>query len=126
MYGTCGQDSHSAGVLDRASVQTGCFRARTRESCYQRKTLEGSADTLVSSVPFAYLPPHVCGRNLTMMQTWLEQQRTIDAQDAWRTSRQAQRRFEDHAQAQSRAADPVEEEDDAEGSEEHTSELQPL
>ena len=45
-----------------------------------------------------------------MMQTWLAQQRDIQAQDAWRQSRQEQRRFEDHSQAQSRAADPVEEE----------------
>jgi hypothetical protein len=49
-----------------------------------------------------------------MMQTWLEQQRAIDAQDAYRNSRDQQKRFEDHSQAQHRAADPVEEEDDAE------------
>jgi hypothetical protein len=45
-----------------------------------------------------------------MMQTWLAQQRDIQAQDAWRQSRQEQRRFEDYAAAKDRAADPVEEE----------------
>jgi parvulin-like peptidyl-prolyl isomerase len=40
---------------------------------------------------------------------WIQQeQRAIAEQDAWRTSRQAQRRFEDWSAAKDRAADSVE------------------
>ena len=40
---------------------------------------------------------------------WIAQeQNAIAEQDAWRTSRQAQRRFEDWSRAKDRAADSVE------------------
>jgi hypothetical protein len=59
------------------------------------------------SVPFAYLPPRVQDPNLAMMQTWLEQQRQIASQDAYRYSRDKQRRFEEWEIRKERAAEPI-------------------
>ena len=42
-----------------------------------------------------------------MMQSWIEQQKQIAAQDAYRYSRDQQRRFEDWEIRKERAAEPV-------------------
>lgn len=42
------------------------------------------------------------------MQTWTQQQRAIEAQDAYRYGREQLRRFEDWSRAKERAADPLE------------------
>lgn len=41
------------------------------------------------------------------MQTWMEQRRQIAAQDAYRHSRDEQRRFQEWKIAKERAADPL-------------------
>ena len=43
-----------------------------------------------------------------MMQSWMEQRRQIAAQDAYRQSRDEQRRFNDWEIRKERAADPLE------------------